>query len=272
MPRGDLLKGNSHNVIGGAGMLAVVPYNAVSAPQRISDVIDLKTLELKGPWRTLGFTTDGISQTRGFDTEDTEVDQRTAPIDTTVTGTTNNISTTLMEDTMLNRQLANIGSEIEEIPAVLGTPTTLAADVSAGATNFKVASAADIEADSYVQLGGVNLRVSKVDTNNNIVYLKERVAEAFTAATEVTPVEELATSRIAYGTISSVPEHSLVLLSETADGRLYMAYFYRVQVSGDDKERNFDKSKRQFGITFNAYSEDGLPEGENVYFELEQTV
>lgn len=272
MAKGELLKGSKNNVIGGAGMLAVVPYNAVSAPQRISDVIDLKTLELKGPWRTLGFTTDGITQTRGFDTEDTEVDQRTAPIDTTVTATTNNISTTLMEDTMLNRQLANIGSEIEEIPAVLGTPTTLSTAVAVGATNFKVASTTGIEADGYIQLGGVNLRVSKVDTTNSIVYLKERTTEAFETGAEVTPVEELATARIAYGTISSVPEHSLVLLSETADGRLYMAYFYRVQVSGDDKERNFDKAKRQFGITFNAYSEDGLPEEENIYYELEQQI
>lgn len=270
----EFYKGSSEKVVGGAARLLLRVKGSGPIVSDFDDVIDrtpgANNAAINGFW-DLGYTTDGVTQSRGFDTEDTEVDQRTAPIDTTVTGTTNTVSSTLMEDSIENRQVANVGSMIEVIPPVLGAATTLVADVNQGATNLKLTSVEGVVADGHIMVDGTYYAVSKVDTTNSIVYLKKATTEAYTAVdAEVSAVTKLGYSKINYGSIESLPEFELVILSRKANKALYMAYYYRVTVAGDDKERNFDKAKRQLPISFNAYPEDGLPDGENILMELEE--
>ncbi|HHB3508233.1 TPA: hypothetical protein ACORDH_005374 [Bacillus cereus] len=90
----NLYKVNASNIIGGAGRLVWVPYGT-AAPTKISDVMDTATFELKPSWKDVGGTTEGITVTRGFETEDFEIDQVKGAVDTEITNWTHNISTQL---------------------------------------------------------------------------------------------------------------------------------------------------------------------------------
>lgn len=88
---------NKKNIQGGAGRL-IIGEDITFRPTKISDVMDLKTFELKEGFRDLGGTTEGISRSRGNETEEVTIDQSVTPIDTTISGWTNTIGTTLMEN------------------------------------------------------------------------------------------------------------------------------------------------------------------------------
>ncbi|NMF00234.1 hypothetical protein [Aneurinibacillus aneurinilyticus] len=265
----DIYKVNSENIIGGPGRLVVAPHGTV-APAKISDVMNLEApYDLKGNWKDLGATSDGIEISRGFDTEEFEVDQYKGPVDTEITKWTHSLSTQLAENTLENRQLALVGSHIIETPPTLGTATKLTSEIIQGATVLSITATTDFKEGGWAKIGSQIVKVSKISGSS--LYLADPVKEAAATDVEVFPVTELGTKRIGYGTADSVPFVMMALISQKKDGSLYMCVFRKVKVTGDEKTQKFSKEKRLLPLGMQAFPEDGVPTAENVYYEIEET-
>jgi len=270
----DIYKVNSSNIVGGAGRLVLKPFDG-TYPDKIEDVMDTASpYALKAGWRDVGATNDGITVSRGFDSEDFEVDQVVGPIDQDITGWSHGLSTTLAENTMTNRQMALIGGTIIETPPTLGTGTTLTATAAINATILSVTSAASLTAGSFIQISeGANLESKQINrVSGNTVYLETPLTKSYTTAASVKPVTALGSRRIGFGTVQNLPTYTFVLISQKKDGSLYMAVIRKARVTGDDKEQTFEKGKRTIPLDLAAYPADGVAQSENVYYEIEQTV
>lgn len=270
----DIYKVNSSNIVGGAGRLVLKPFDG-TYPDRIEDVMDTTSpFNLKAGWQDVGATTDGITLSRGFDSEDFEVDQVLGPFTSDITGWTHGLSTTLAENTMTNRQMALIGGTIIETPPTLGTATTLTATAAINATILSVTAATGLTAGGYLQISeGSNLESKQINRiSGNTVYLETPLTKAYTTAASVRPVTALGSRRIGFGTVQNLPTYTFALISQKKDGSLYMAVIRKARVTGDDKEQTFDKNKRTLPLDLAAYPAEGVAESENVFYEVEQTV
>lgn len=268
----DIYKVTSSNIVGGAGRLVCKRYDG-TFPTSIDEVMDLASpYNLKTGWRDLGATTDGISTSRGYDSDDFEVDQYVGAIDTDITGWNHSLETQLAENTVENRQLSLIGGTIVETPPTLGTATTLSAAANMNSNIISVTAATDITAGSFVQLSEsskTELRqVNRV--TGTTIYLEKPLSNSYTTAASVRPVSKLGSRRIGFGTVQNIPEYTYALISQKKDGSLYMAVFRKCKVTGDDKEQSFEKGKRTIPLSLAAFPVDGVPTEENVYYEIEQ--
>ncbi|MED4116542.1 hypothetical protein P4661_27280 [Priestia megaterium] len=268
----DIYKVNASNIVGGAGRLVVKPYDG-TFPATIEDVMDVASpYNLKTGWRDIGATTDGISTSRGYDSEEFEVDQLMGAVDEDVTSWSHSLETSLAENTVQNRQLALIGGTIVETPPTLATATTLTAATVVNASTIAVTSATDIKAGGFVQISeGSKVEMKQVSSiTGNTVYLAAPLANAYTTAASVRGVTKLGSRRLGFGTVTNIPTFTFALISQKKDGSLYMAVFRKCKVTGDDKEQSFEKGKRTVPLSLTAYPVDGVPTEENVYYELEQ--
>ncbi|WP_232331018.1 MULTISPECIES: hypothetical protein [unclassified Thermoactinomyces] len=264
----DIYKVDSSKIVGGPGRLVVKPYDGIF-PQKISEVMDLfPPYDLKPGWRDLGATTEGIKTSRSFDTDDFEVDQR-GPIDTTISKWEHTLETNLAENSLENRQLALIGGMIIDSPPTLGTAVPISNAVTKGATILTLSSAStDFKEGGWLKIGSETLPLSKVAGTS--LYLKEPIGSDYPANTDVSPVTELGTRRIGYGTVSDVPFMTYALISQKKDGTLYMCVICKAKVAGDEKEQTYSKEKRVLPLKLQAFPEDNLSQDENVYYEIEQ--
>ena len=269
MAKNSVYKFEKKNIQGGAGRL-IIGTDITKRPTSISDVMDPNTYELVGGYRDLGATTDGISQSRGFDTSDVEIDQSTTPISTTISSWTNTISTTLMESTIENRQLAFIGGTIEETPAAYGAGVALASTVVKGATSVNVADGASFANVKFVKIGDEIVQVASI--SGSVIKLKKPLEKSYTTSDKAAPVTKLGTKTISYGSPANIPSYQLVLISQKDDGTLLMVVYYEVKSSGDSSEMSYNKEKRQIPIGFTVYAQDDLPEDENVFKEIEEVL
>lgn len=268
----DIYKVNSKNFVGGPGRLVVADMS-VAAPTKISEVMDLTDpYALKDGWKDLGATSDGISITRGWDTEDFEVDQVMGAADTDVSSFEHGLETQLAENTIENRQLALAGGSIIETPAAVGTGQVLGGALAAGARIITLSTANPaFKAGGWLRLGTSELiKISSV--NGTTVNVETGVSKAYTTSDQVYPVTELPSKRIGYGTVTDIPFKRYVLISQKKDGSLYMAVIRKAKVSGDSKEQAFNKGKRVLPFQLQAFPEDGVAREENVYYEIEQAI
>jgi len=268
----DIFNVNSENFVGGPGRLVVAPLS-VEAPVRISDVMDTAApYNLKTEWSDLGATTEGISISRGFETEDFEVDQKMGAADTEVTSYSHSLSTSLAENTLKNRQLALVGGEIIETPAETGTSQLLAGALAIGARNVTLTTAdPEFKVGGWIQFtGGEMKKIASV--NDASITLETGVQKTYATTDNVSPVTALPTKRIGYGTKRDIPYHRYALITQKKDGTLGMTVFRKAQVTGDDKEQTFNKSKRVLPLSLTAFEEDGVSESENVYYEIEESI
>lgn len=268
----DIFNVNSENFVGGPGRLVVAELS-VAAPARISDVMDTTNpYSLKDGWRDLGATSEGISISRGFETEDFEVDQIMGAADTEVTAYSHSLSTSLAENTLVNRQLALVGGEIIETPAELGDTQLIAGALAIGARNVTLTTAdVAFKVGGWMEFTGGELK-KIASVNGASVVLEQGVEKAYATTDSVSPVTDLPTKRIGYGTKRDVPYHRYALISQKKDGTLYMAVFRKAKVGGDDKEQAFNKSKRLLPLSLTAFPEDGISDSENVYYEIEESI
>jgi hypothetical protein len=262
-----MYKVNSKNIVGGPGRLVWAPYGT-TAPASISEVMDLASFELKAPWKDLGATNEGIETSRGFETEDFEVDQVKGPVDSEVTSWEHSIETQLAENTVENRQLALIGGPIVETPATTGTATTTTTALAIGATIIAVTSVAGFGAGKYAKLGSQILKIDSISGNS--LYTSEPVMTAAASGASISPVTSLGTKRIGYGTASNIPTIMIALISKKKDGSLYMAVYRKCKISGDEKTQGYSKDKRLLPLKLQAFPEDGLADNDNVYYEFEE--
>lgn len=270
----DIYKVNSDNIVGGPGRLVFKRYDG-TFPQTISDVMSLTAPhDLTAGWSDLGATNDGISLTRGFDTEDFEVDQVVGAVDTDITSWAHTLETSLAENTVENRKLALIGGVIEESTPTMGAATTLTADVALNATIITVTSAAGMAEGGFVNFAEATKtetkKIARVD--GTTIYLESPLENAYTVAAAVSPVTELGYKRIGYGTPQDVPFNTFALISQKKDGTLYMAVIRKAKVSGDDKEQTYSKEKRLLPLQLTAFPVDSVSQDENVYYEIEQVL
>lgn len=266
----DIYKVDSGKIVGGPGRLVVKPFDG-TYPQRISDVMDLSTpFDLKSGFRDLGATSEGITISRGFETEEFTVDQVSGAVDTDITEWTHSLETNLAENTVENRQLALMGGTIIQTSATTGTATTTTGALAAGATLVNVTSATGFEADSYAQLDGDTYRILAV--TGNALTVSPAIKDSIPTSASIAPVTELGTRRIGFGSPSQVPFHTFVLISQKKDGSLYMAVFRKCQISGDDKEQVFGKEKRLLPLQLSAFADGSAAADENVYYEIEQVL
>lgn len=268
----DIYKVNSGNIVGGPGRLVVRQYDG-TFPESISEVMALNDpYALTDGWRDLGATNDGITISRGFDTEDFEVDQVNGPVDTDITSWAHALTTTLAENTVENRQLALIGGTIVETPATFGTATTLTAAVGASASILSLTSATGFTAGSFGEVAeGESVETFKVDrVVGNTVYLTSQLTNPYTVAASVRPITELGSKRIGFGTVNIIPFYTYALISQKKDGKLVMAVIRKAKVSGDDKEQTYSKEKRTIPLALTAFPEDSASTEDNVYYEIEQ--
>lgn len=270
MANDQFFRFDKKNIQGGAGRL-IVGEDTTFRPEKISDIMDMATFELKEGFRDLGGTTEGISRSRGNETEEVTIDQSVTPIDTTISGWSNTIGTTLMENSIDNRALAWAGGNITETAADLGDPATLAAAVNKGNRKIKVAAGkgTDFEAVRFAKIGDETIEISQVV--GDIVTLKKGVGQAYTTTDTLTPVKELGTKTISYGAPTSIDSHSLTLIVKREDGTFLMIHYYEAKIS-DNVETNHGKEKATLPVSFTAFAQDDLPEDENVFIEIEQVL
>ena len=268
----DIFNVNSKNFVGGPGRLVVADMS-IEAPVAIADVMDTTApYNLKTGWRDLGATNDGIAISRGFDTEDFEVDQVMGAADTDVTGFTHSLSTNLAENTVINRQLALAGGAIIETPAVTGTEQLLAGALAIGARMVTLTTVDPaFKVGGWIQLTGGELK-KIASVNGASIGLEAGVEKAYTVTDSVAPVTSLPTKRIGYGTDGNIPFNRYALISQRKDGSLYLAVIRKAKVTGDDKEQSFSKEKRVLPLSLAAFPEDGAPQSENVYYEIEESI
>jgi len=272
----NVMKWNKAEILGGPGRL-VINDDISLRPTKISDVMDLTApFALKEGWRDLGATQEGINISRGFDTEDFEIDQSVQPIDRTISSFTTSLSTTLAQDSINNRQLAMIGGTIKENAATLGEPVTLTAPTLIGAKVIKVGAVTGIQKDGFVIVGDETRQVANVDAGTKTVTLKKSLEKAHEADTleqkSVTPVTELGTKEIGYGAPSEIDHFQTAIISKMDDGTLRLTVFYDTTLSGDEVETTYGKDKKVLPIGLTAFPVDDLPEDENVFKEFQQTV
>ena len=270
----DIYKVNSSNIIGGPGRLVVKEYDG-TFPESISDVMSLSSpFELVDGWRDLGATNDGITTSRSFDTEDFEVDQVMGAVESDITSWDHSLSTNLAENTIENRQLAMIGGTIIETAPVLGESTTLTGPVVSGATIINVGSADSLAVGQFVEISEgsflENKKIARI--NGTTVYLESPLNAPYSEAAMISPVVELGTKRIGFGTPGDVPFRTYALISKKKDGALYMCVIRKAKVNGDDKEQTYGKEKRLIPLSLTAFPVDGEVESENVYYEIEQVL
>lgn len=268
----DIFNVNSKNFVGGPGRLVVADMS-VEAPTAIADVMDTTAPHnLKAGWRDLGATNDGIAISRGFDTEDFEVDQVMGAADTDVTAFTHSLSTNLAENTVQNRQLALVGGAIIETAAATGDAQLLAGALAVGA-KIVTLTTADVafKVGGWLEFTGGELK-KIASVNGATIVLEKGVEKAYATTDSVAPVTALPTKRIGYGTDGNIPEKRYALISQKKDGTLYMAVIRKAKVTGDDKEQSFSKEKRLLPLALAAFPEDGVPQSENVYYEIEESI
>lgn len=262
---------NKDKIQGGAGRL-IVSNDTTFRPGDISDIMDLDTYKLKDGFRDLGATNEGIARSRGNETEDVEIDQSTTPIDTTITSWENTITTTLMETDINNRQLANAGGVIEKIAPKTGQALPLAAPLISNARQVKVTLGENDSIDSgtkFIKVGNETAQVASV--KNNVITLKKPLEEKHEENEKVMPILELGTKRIGYGAPDSVAPVALTLIVHRDDGTFLLVHYYEVKIS-DNVETNHGKEKASLPVTFTAFAQHDLPDDENVYIEIEQTL
>lgn len=270
MAKDQFYRFNKDAIQGGAGRL-IVGEDSDFRPTKISDVMDMDTFELKPGFRDLGGTTEGINRSRGNETEEVTIDQSVTPIDTTISGWSNTIGTTLMETDINNRSLAWAGGNITETAAVLGAPATLAASLNKGNKKVKVEAGkgSDFSAAKFAKIGDETIAIAQV--SGDIITLKKGVATTYATTDTLTPVEELGTKTISYGAPTSVPSYSLTLIVKREDDSFLMVHYYEVKIS-DNVETNHGKEKATLPVSFTSFAQDDLPEDENVFIEIEQVL
>lgn len=272
----NVMKWNKGEILGGPGRL-VVNDDISLRPTRISDVMVLTApYALKEGWRDLGATQEGINISRGFDTEDFEIDQSVQPIDKTVSSFTTSLSTTLAQDSIQNRQLSMIGGAIKENSATLGEAVSLTAPTLIGAKLIKVSDVTTIKKDGFIIVGDETRQVANVDAVTKTVTLKKALEKAHEAdvseAKSVTPITELGTKEIGYGAPSDITHFQAAIISKMDDGTLRLTVFYDVMLSGDEVETTYGKDKKVLPLSLTAFPVDDLSEDENVYKEFQQTI
>lgn len=268
----DIFKVNSEDYVGGPGRLVFADLS-VPAPERISDVVGTSApYDLKSGWRDLGATTEGISVSRGFETEDFEVDQVYGPADTDVTSYSHSLSTQLAENNVRNRQLALVGGEIIETPAETGEAQSLAGPLAKGARNVTLTTPdTEFKVGGWLELSGGELK-KIASVNNGTLVLESGVSKAYSAEDSVSPVIALPSKRIGYGTKRDIPLHRYAVISQKKDGTLAMTVIRKAKVTGDDKEQTYTKGKRTLPLALQALPEDGIRDDENVYYEIEESI
>lgn len=269
MAKDSFYKYNKSDIQGGAGRI-IISHDTTFRPQNISDIMDLETYKLKDGFRDLGATNEGIARSRGNESEDVEIDQSPNPIDSTIISWENTITTTLMETSIENRQLANAGGVIESTAPKTGEALELAAPLLVNARNVKVNLGENGKLDKdvkFVKVGDETAQVASV--SNNVINLKKPLKEAHNEDEVVVPIIELGTKRIGFGAPASVQPVSLTNIVRRDDGTFLMVHYYEVKIS-DNVETNHGKEKATLPVTWTAYAQDDLPEDENVYIEIEQ--
>lgn len=270
----DIYKVNSDRIVGGPGRLVFKPYDG-TFPESIADVMSpTAPYDLTEGWQDLGATNDGITTTRSFDTEDFEVDQVVGAVDTDITSWEHTLETNLAENSVENRKLALIGGTIIESAPVLGTPTTLTADVGVNATILRVTAATGFAEGGFVDITeGASTETKKIARiDGTTLYLASPLENAYTIASAVAPVTELGYKRIGYGTVQDVPFHTYALISQKKDGTLYMCVIRKAKIQGEDKEQTYGKEKRLLPLQLSAFPVDDVSQEENVYYEIEQVL
>ncbi|MFP5109632.1 hypothetical protein ACSU6B_23180 [Neobacillus sp. C211] len=266
----DIYSVNSNNIVGGPGRLVVKTWDG-TYPETISDVMGTSDpYALASGWRDLGATTEGITISRGFETEDFTVDQVSGPVETSITGWTHSLATNLAENTPENRQLALAGGMIIETAPVLGTATTTTGITALGGTIINVTAADGFTAGGYIQVNGETYRIASI--SGSAITLDRPVTAEIAASTSVSPVTTLGTRRIGYGTVDDIAFNTYALISQKKDGSLYMAVFRKCKITGDEKEQVFGAEKRVLPLALAAFPDGSQTKTENVYYEIEQMV
>lgn len=264
----DIYSVNAENIVGGPGRLVFKTWDG-TYPEEISDVMDpINPESLLNGFQDLGATVEGITISRGFETEDFSVDQVSSPVDTDITGWTHTLATTLAENTVENRQLTLIGGRIIETAPVLGTATTTSTPIAVGGTLLNVADVAGFTPGGYLSINGTTYLISSISGSS--INIERPVTEAIESGANIFPVTQLGTRRIGYGTPSLIPTLTLAIISKKKDGSLYMAVFRKCKVTGDEKEQVFSSAKRTLPLSVAAYPDGTVDSNENVYYEIEQ--
>ena len=274
MAQENLYVFDKNQITGGAGRL-IMGEDPSFRPESIEDIMPTsgpQKFQLKEGFRDLGATTEGIAQSRGFDSEDLEIDQSLTPIDSPITAWTTNISTTLMQASMENRQLAMAGAEIKETLPEYGTAVKLVAKVQKGGNVLKVAAVTGFEVGGFLKIAEDSREITSIDTDAMIIRVKKGLSEAADVDAEVKPVTKPGTRSISYGSPAVVPAFQLILISKKDDGSLTMTVYYEVKISGDEVEMSYSKEKRTLPLSFKAFAQPDLPDEENLFKEFEQLV
>ncbi|MCC2483728.1 hypothetical protein LKM01_18040 [Bacillus pacificus] len=267
----ELFKVNANNIVGGAGRLITAPYG-VKLPDKISEVMSLETYDLTAPWKDLGATQEGITVSRSYEEEGTEVDQVQGEVETSITKWEHTLATLLAENTIENRQLTLIGSKIVETAPKYGTAVKSANALAAGASLIALATApgTDFKAGSYLKIGSETQKIAQI--SGNTLILDGTLEKAYETSADVLPLKELGSKRIGYGTVSTAPFITVVLISKKKDGTLAMLVIPKAKVSGESKEQKWSKEKRTLPFALKAFAQDNMPTDSNVYYEIEETL
>lgn len=269
----ELQRVNTGNIIGGPGRLLIKPFDG-TFPALPEDIVDLTTYDLKADttFRDAGGTSDGITFSRSFDTEDYEIDQLLGPADTDITSWSHSLSTTLAENTNANKQLAMAGGQIITVAPTYGTATTLTAAAPSATKVITVTAATGFTVGTFVQITeGVKTDSAKIAAvNGTTITLETALQNAYTTAASVRPITKNGYSKITFGTPQDLAYYTVAVLSKKKNGKLQLTVIYKCQLSGDDKDQTWGREKRTIPLSLTAFPVDGRPEDDNVFFEYNE--
>ncbi len=272
MAKKDILEGmgSAANITGGAGRLVWAPYGQ-AIPEKISDVIDLATMELKPGYKDFGYTDGPIEVSRSVETTDVEVEQSDVPIDSYVSGGAHSVTASLKEQTIENKQIAMMGARIVDIAEVLGTATTTTAQAAVGAVVIPVTSTAGIEVGGQIKLtGGQYREVTAINALN--VSIDRALTVQVASGASVSPVVQLASRKLSFGSKNQRQAMQVVLLSQTRQGEKCMSVFYNAKVSGEEVTLAYGKEDRVVPLNLTAFPDLGRDSNDDVFFELIEAI
>lgn len=262
--------GSAANITGGAGRLVWAAYGQV-VPTKISDVIDLATMQLKAGYKDFGYTDGPIEVSRSVETTDVEVEQSDVPIDSYVSGGAHSVTASLKEQTIENKQIAMMGAAIIDVAEVLGTATTTTALAAVGATVVALTSVAGITVGSFIKLPSSQYRrVTAINALN--VTIDRPLTVQVASAGSVAPVTQLPSRRLTFGSKNQRPALQVVLLSTTRQGAMCMSVFYNAKVSGEEVTLAYGKEDRVISLNLVAFPDLGRDNDDDVFFEQIESI
>lgn len=265
------------NTHGGPAVLYWAPLGT-AFPTKIDDVIQLAggagQWAPVSPWASMGITKGGINITRGFDSFKRESDQSWGVYDIRPTAWTAMVSTTLLETSPVNFQIAWVGGAITTVAKV---QTTLQIGPAAGVTSLTVNAPGTIASGDYVSIGvGPSQEYAKVTVAaGNVLTLSSATSYAHSSGELIL---RFAATNMSFGTSRTIQPRVMAVIApmgadDPAAGGAFngirMWAFRRVKLEASSRQIAFSNAADwDLPVSFEVFPDLSIADPETDTFQM----